>query len=437
MDNSLLLPVAIGAASFGLLLWSVQLRKRHRLLCDLPTSKAGGVFIGFVELKGTAEAEEPIRGFLTEKPCVHYRYRVEESWSRVVIETYTDADGKTRRRTRTERGWSMIAAGGDMIPFYLRDETGAVLIRPQDATIEPKTLFRKTVGRSDPLYYAKAPAHAVAHSNHVRRFVEQGIPLHAPLYVVGQARERSDVVAPEIAASKDAECFLISTNDEERVTNGYSGASWLTWMLALAAAGTTGYFARNPAKPDSSQPIVVAVSIFFAVWIGLWIWMIYNSLVSLRERVRQAWSLIDVQLKRRHDLIPNLVAVLSTDRTHEQSVQTALAGLRGQAQATPINGEGGRELHGIAGSLRVVIENYPKLKANEGFTRLHRELVNTEQRIALARTYYNDIATHFATRLERVPDRFVARLGAMRPLPLLAADDFERAEVRPNFSTET
>jgi len=79
--------------------------------------------------------------------------------------------------------------------------------------------------------------------------------------------------------------------------------------------------------------------------------------------------------------------------------------------------------------LRAVVEKYPELKTQSEFARLQTELVTTEQRVALARTYYNDTATHFATRLEQVPDRWVARLGRMQPAPLLAASDFERAAV--------
>lgn len=437
MDNPLLPVAAASVVSFGFLLWSLHLRKRHRLLRDLPTSKAHGVFIGFVEMKGTAEAETPLRSFLAHAACVHYTYDVEERWSRVVTETYTDSKGRTQTRTRTESGWTTVASGGETIPFYLRDDTGAVLVRPDGAKLELQTLYSETARRGDSLYYAKGPPHAVAHSDHVRRFVEQGIALHAPLYVVGQARERSDVVAPEIAASKDAECFLISTRDEDRVTRGYGIGSWCTWLLGLIAAGAAGYFAGDArGVPDPRGPIALALGAFVFLWAILWVWMVYNSLVALRERVRQGGSLVDVQLKRRHDLIPPLAATLTGYSTHEQTLQTALAALRTQAAATPA-GTAGPDFHALAGTLRVVAERYPDLKAHEGFARLHRELVDTEHRIALARAYYNDIATHFATRLERVPDRFVARLGAMRPAPLLAAADFERAAVPVHFSSET
>ncbi|HLP26497.1 MAG TPA: LemA family protein, partial [Acidobacteriota bacterium] len=144
-------------------------------------------------------------------------------------------------------------------------------------------------------------------------------------------------------------------------------------------------------------------------------------------------SLIEVELKRRHDLIPALVSTLTGLREHEASLQTALASLRAQQAATP-PGVTGPDFQGLAASLRVVAENYPELKTQAEFARLHTELVTTEQRVALARTYYNDTATYFATRLEQVPDRWVARLGRMQPAPLLAASDFERAEVRVHFA---
>jgi hypothetical protein len=164
--------------------------------------------------------------------------------------------------------------------------------------------------------------------------------------------------------------------------------------------------------------------------------MVFNSLIGLRQRVRQGWSLVDVQLKRRHDLLPSLAAAVSALGSHEQSVQSGLAALRAQLEATA-PGMAGPDFEGLAGRVRVIAERYPALVAQAGFAQLHEQLVETEQRIALARTYYNDIATHFATRLERVPDRWVASLAAMRREPLLVAENFERAPVTVEFARET
>lgn len=418
-----------------LLLWaSLALRRKQRLLRDLPTSKARGVFIGLVELKGSAECERPLNAFLSERSCVHYRTEVSERWSRMVVETYTDSKGRAQTRMRHESGWTPVFEKDEATEFYLKDDTGAVLVRPEGAKIEPVPLFEQTVSRGDALYYAKGPAGSVPNSDHVRRFTERGVPLHASLYVVGQARERKDVVAPEIAADKEAPLFLISTRTEEKVSGGYSLGSWALWcagLLASVAAPLT--LAKGMELPIAPFWLPAAGAVYLLLWALCWLWVVFNSLVGLRERVKRAWSLVEIELKRRYDLIPLLASTLEASKNHEAKVQTLVAELRAQTHATP-PGQPGPDPEGLTPRLVAVREAYPELKTDEGFLRLSTELIETEQRIALARTYYNDIATHFATRLEIVPDRFVARLAAMRPFPLLETQGFERAPVAVRFS---
>jgi hypothetical protein len=181
--------------------------------------------------------------------------------------------------------------------------------------------------------------------------------------------------------------------------------------------------------------MLMAVGAFLVLWASTWVWMVFNSLIGLRQRTRHAWSLVDVQLKRRHDLISPLVAIVSQLSSHETAVQTAVAALRTQLEATA-PGVTGPDFNGVASAVTAIAERYPAITAQENFSRLHTALVETEQRIALARTYYNDIATHFATRLERVPDRWVAAIVAMRPEPLLNASGFERAAVSVRLAGE-
>jgi hypothetical protein len=424
-------PVGVGV---GLLcLWgSLRLRRKRRLIDDLPTAKTQGVFIGLVELKGTAEATDPLQAYLSGQRCVQYHYHVDEHWSRTVTETYTDKDGKSRTRTRHESGWTTVAQNAEMTDFYLQDDTGAVLVRPSGAKIEPAGFYDVTCDRGNPLYYAKGPPQAVANSDHRRRFVETGIPLHAPLYLVGQARERADVVAAEIAADKETPMFLISTRTEEKVRTGLGRGIWALTLLG-AAAFLGGFALRHGALQRTLAecwPQYVGLVAAYAALAALgWVWMAFNSLVGLRNRVRQAWSLIDVQLKRRHDLIPRLVETVAALRTHEATTQVALAALRTQLTATP-PGVSGPDFSGCAPALRAVVEAYPNLKSDPAFLGLQKELVETEQRIALARSYFNDIATFFNTRLEIIPDRWIAALGRMQPQTLLAATDFERASVK-------
>jgi hypothetical protein len=418
-----------------LLLWgSLKLRKKQRLLADMPTSKTAGVFIGMSELKGTAESEAHCISYLAEMPCVHYSYTIEEQWSRLVTETYTDKNGRSQTRTRRETGWDIVDAHGESPNFYVKDDTGAVLVKPEGAKIEPLELFSETVSRGDPLYHSKGPYAGISNSDHVRRFVEYGIPLHTPLYIVGRAREREDIVAAEIATDKEAELFLISTRTEAKIQSGYAVWSWICLVLGLAAlVGGMAILDNLQSTPFAPLRYAGVVACYVAIFAVGWVWMVYNSLVSLRERTRQGWSLVDVQLKRRHDLIPGIAAACAGLATHEREVQTVLAALRTQQQATA-PGESGADFAGVAGDLRVVIERYPSLMANEGFAKLHASLVETEQRVALARAYYNEIATAFATRLEIIPDRFVAALAGMKPAPLLHAENFERAPVVVNFA---
>lgn len=420
--------VAGGAAlSLVCLFFAFRLRARERLLEMLPTVKTQGVFIGFVELKGTAESRHPLTSYLAENPCVHYTWSIEEHWSREVEETYTDSEGHTQTRTRTESGWTTVARGGEMIPFYLRDDTGILRIDPQGARIEPVTLFDYHCGRGDPLYYGKGPASGVSDSDHRRRFVEQGIPAGVPLYVVGQSRERQDMVAPEIAYDPKAPMFLISTRSEKEVESGMGWGSWGLAFLGLAvlAAAIIG---RKGGIEGPPADLIVAGGGFILAWLLGWVWMVFNSLVELRQRVRQAASLIDVELKRRHDLIPGLVAVVQGYRDHESTVQKEIAAMRTQLGATR-PGEPGPDPVALLPSLRAILERYPDLKANESFLQLQKSLADTEQRIELARSYFNGIATGYNTCLEVVPDRFVASMGGLRTQQLFAASDFERAPV--------
>ena len=110
--------------------------------------------------------------------------------------------------------------------------------------------------------------------------------------------------------------------------------------------------------------------------------------------------------------------------------------LRSAPRPKPAPGVAGPDFHALKGTLVAIAERYPELKSDATFEKLHKNLVDTEQRIALARGYFNDIATHFNTRLESVPDRYVAGLGAMQPQSLLQADEFERAPVKVDLGSE-
>ncbi len=429
--------IGLAIAAFALYA-SMRALRRKRLIDNLPTSKTQGVFIGLVELKGTCQCEQPLTSYLAETPCVYYSYDIEERWSRWVTETESDGKGGTRTVTRRETGWTSVASQIESTPFYLQDDTGHLLVRPDGARIEALGVFSQTCSMGDPLYYGKGPAGGVMDSDGVRRFTEQAIPLQVPLFIVGQARERQDIVEPEIAADPHVSDYLISVRSQEQVSGGLGWQIWLFLFLGLAIA-PGGHILGDLAGNVEITAVSILIYIgefllFLGLWTVWWIITVYNSLVELRQRVEQGWGQVDIQLKRRHDLIPNLIDCVKGYRDYEASTQEAVTEMRNQLSATA-PGQTGTDFISILSQVNLLKEAYPNLKANENFLALQQSLSDTEQRIALARSYFNSIATFYNTRLEVIPDRFLAQLGGMKPRTLMQANDFERASVAVSFAT--
>jgi LemA protein len=158
--------------------------------------------------------------------------------------------------------------------------------------------------------------------------------------------------------------------------------------------------------------LIVVVVLFFLV-IGL-----YNTLVRLRKRCDNGWAQIDVQLKRRYDLIPNLVETAKGYLKHEREVLENVTKARQQAiDASGVKDQAKAEnfLTSTLRSLFAVAENYPDLKANQNMIALHEELVSTENKISFARQHYNDCVMVYNTRTETVPSNIMAGMFGFRP----------------------
>jgi hypothetical protein len=406
-------------ASGGCLLFALNAGRKRRLLDDTPISKALGVFVGEVEVEGVCVRRDPFISYLAEKPCVVYRWSVDEHWRRARQETYTDDKGNTRTRTVIDTGSDTVASGGESGGFYIQDDTGYVWVNPEGADMDTLTMFDRDVDRSDPLYYDKGPSDSVEGSTGERSFTEYGLVVGTPLFVRGRASERPDIVAAQIKHEDKADMFIITTRKAHEVSEGKASAFVLWNVFGALLAGGFGAMLTAGARPDVVPFGLIIGIILYLIALGFgWVWMVFNSIVSLRNRVRQAQSLIDIQLKRRADLIPPLVACVQGFRAHEASVQTLVAALRAQAS--------GARTSALAPMLIAVAERYPDIRAQESFDELRKNLVETEDRIALARAYYNNIATFYNTRLERVPDRYVADILKMQPESLFQAEGFER-----------
>lgn len=153
------------------------------------------------------------------------------------------------------------------------------------------------------------------------------------------------------------------------------------------------------------------------VAIVLWIVGVYNGLVTLKNRTDEAWSDIDVQLKRRYDLIPNLVETVKGYAAHERELFQRVTEARARAMGTQAPGEKAQAENILSGTLKTlfaVAENYPQLKASENFLELQRELTDTEDKIQAARRFYNANVRDFNIRLEVFPDMLVANMLAYK-----------------------
>lgn len=171
-----------------------------------------------------------------------------------------------------------------------------------------------------------------------------------------------------------------------------------------------------------------------AVVLIIWLISIFNSLVSLRVRVQNAWSDIDVQLKRRHDLIPNLVAAVQGYMTHERSTLQAVTEARTRAVASTSGtvsdrAEAESALTGALSNLFAVAENYPQLRAVESVELLQEQLSSTENRIAFARQFYNDEVMKFNTAQSTFPRNLFAGMFGFSASMMFATQESERVNV--------
>jgi len=179
--------------------------------------------------------------------------------------------------------------------------------------------------------------------------------------------------------------------------------------------------------------VVLAVLGLILVWLIL----IYNGLVSLRNDVQGSWNQIDVQLKRRHDLIPNLVSTVKGAMEFEQDTLEKVISARAMAVSagTPASkAEAENTLTQALGKLFAVMENYPALKSNQNVMQLQEELTSTENRISFARQLYNDLVANYRTRLQVFPNNIISSMLNFRPEQYFEAEEAARTAPGVNLS---
>lgn len=177
--------------------------------------------------------------------------------------------------------------------------------------------------------------------------------------------------------------------------------------------------------------VVVVLGLLVLIAIG-----IYNSLIVKRNRVKNGWHQIDVQLKRRIDLIPNLVETVKGYAAHEKEIFEKVAEARSMAMGAKTPAESAKANNALTETLKslfAVVENYPNLKANENFAKLQEELTTTENKISFARQFYNDVVMDFNNKIQMFPSNIVATMFRFQAAEFYTVPEAEREAPKVKF----
>jgi len=183
--------------------------------------------------------------------------------------------------------------------------------------------------------------------------------------------------------------------------------------------------------------LILWILLGIIVLVFLWVIGVYNGLITLKNRTQEAWSDIDVQLKRRYDLIPNLVETVKGYAKHEKAVFEKVTELRTEAMGAKTmkdRADKENQLSDTLKSLFAVSENYPELKASDNFRQLQGELTDTEDKISAARRFYNGNVRDFNTKLQVFPSNMIAGSLHFTSFELFAAADGEKEPVKVSFN---
>lgn len=178
------------------------------------------------------------------------------------------------------------------------------------------------------------------------------------------------------------------------------------------------------------------ILIGLVVLAGIYFLVLYNGLVSLKTRIEEAWSQIDIQLKRRSDLIPNLIETVKGYAKHEKGVFTEVTKARSAllgAKSVPKMAEASDMLTSALGKLFAVAEAYPQLKANENFVQLQKELSDTEDKVAYSRQYYNTVVNEYNIKIRTFPNTLFNEMLGFLEKEFFAASEVERKAIKVKF----
>jgi hypothetical protein len=409
----------------GLLAWLVD--RRRRAYADLATTPAAAVFAGRNEVKGRAWTAQPLTSHRSGTPSVWWSYRLEEERRHTRTVTTTDSQGRSQTRTETYHQWHVIDRKSEELAWCeVVDETGSVPVRLDSARVEARSVFDDTFRSGEGRGILES-----LFSNRTGRYreFEDAVAVGDQLFVVGEAELDEATGIPVLQRD-----VLVTTRSEESRTRWLGVGVGALLVLAVAGIVGGGALVTSPDEPERPTAWLPGLAASLVVLTAAGSVTLYNRLRLLAESAERAWTLVDVQLQRRHDLIPALARTVAAHAAHEASVlEQAAAGRAGAEVRDPAGARGATELGGDAveqtARLRHILgvaEAHPVLTADTSFLELQRTLADTESRIAGSRTFYNDTLLLLRNQMTRFPGVLVASRLRLAHRDPIGAEGFER-----------
>ncbi|MCU1357432.1 MAG: e3 ubiquitin ligase [Acidimicrobiales bacterium] len=451
-----------GVAALVLIVVCLRSWRKKWEIDDTPSSTCRGVFVGRNEVVGTAvPLGSPLVTPFTQSQVVWFQWHLEHYVS--------DDDGGS---------WNTVEKRSTAAPFWLQDTTGRVLVRPRGADIESVEALQEQLGKHfSPPYsrwqlrqwvlvgedvqerqrsmvdasFLEPPttrggffdrtsdtAGAISGLSGRNRVTERVIRAGDPIYLLGDATPREDGPGLQFDGAAEPDLF-VSTRSEAQVSKSNGRIAALTGVLSLLAsaafvAGLGGMITHEVQWPWIVATVAVELLVLFVIALT----RNYNRQITVKEQAAKAWSMIDISLQRRAELLPNLASIAEGYAGHERQVQETAAALRtgasavGEATATDqLPSEHGvvtaeaadRGQRTAAQSAVALAEAYPDLKADTVFVDLQRRIADAEEAVASARTFYNDAINVLRDRRQQVPGNLFARMVTVPSWRLFEAEE--------------
>ncbi len=386
--------IALGSGVLGvvLLLLGISLVKEKRQIEAIETSPAGGAVYGQGEFSGHLhilgdDRHATVKGPLSHIDCLWFDYKE-----------------YVKVKTKNGHSWKQVDHQTDCRPMLIKDDSGEIALELDDAKIITKTKHKRISGD--------------------RKYVEQNLVAGDEVYVLGSA---------EVVDHRDHQLTIVKGKDQPMIVSDFgefdvimmqAGKGILSLMIgAMLILGglLLGFAITGSLTPFDLLKTALMCPVLL---LGVMVTLHYNDLVFLRERTKRAWANIQVSLKKRADLLPNLQSVLSETLKHERSTLNAITAMR--TQLTKLKSVNDIKRFNafenkVNKLIEAKIEAYPDLKSDANVTQLMHQLRQLEDEIEYMRAGYVDAAALYNTRLQTVPDIWIARMGK-----------FERASMQPS-----